>query len=63
MRIGGVPASLIVDARITSVKAGIEMSANDLEAHYLLRVTSSRRFKPSLPQQGKYRSRLAARRH
>ena len=35
MRLRGVPASLIVDARITAVKAGIEMSANDLEAHYL----------------------------
>ena len=35
MRLRGVPASLIVDARITSVKAGIEISANDLEAHYL----------------------------
>ncbi len=35
MRLRGVPTSLIVDARITSVKAGIEISANDLEAHYL----------------------------
>jgi uncharacterized protein YqfA (UPF0365 family) len=35
MRLRGVPASLIVDARITAVKAGIEVSANDLEAHYL----------------------------
>ena len=35
MRLRGVPASLIVDARITAVKAGIEISANDLEAHYL----------------------------
>jgi uncharacterized protein YqfA (UPF0365 family) len=35
MRLRGVPSSLIVDARITSVKAGIEISANDLEAHYL----------------------------
>ena len=35
MRLRGVPASLIVDARITSVKAGIEISANDLEAHFL----------------------------
>jgi len=35
MRLRGVSASLIVDARITSVKAGIEISANDLEAHYL----------------------------
>lgn len=35
MRLRGVPASAIVDARITAVKAGIEVSANDLEAHYL----------------------------
>jgi uncharacterized protein YqfA (UPF0365 family) len=35
MRLRGVPTSVIVDARITSVKAGIEISANDLEAHYL----------------------------
>ena len=35
MRLQGVPASLVVDARITSVKAGITMDANDLEAHYL----------------------------
>lgn len=35
MRLRGVPASLIVNARITAVKAGIEVSANDLEAHYL----------------------------
>ncbi|KRP37567.1 MAG: hypothetical protein ABS34_02240 [Opitutaceae bacterium BACL24 MAG-120322-bin51] len=35
MRLRGVPASLIVNARITAVKAGIEISANDLEAHYL----------------------------
>lgn len=35
MRLRGVPSSLVVDARITAVKAGIEISANDLEAHYL----------------------------
>ncbi len=35
MRLRGVPASLIVDARITAVKAGIAISANQLEAHYL----------------------------
>ena len=35
MRLRGVPASVIVDARITAVKAGLELSANDLEAHYL----------------------------
>lgn len=35
MRLRGVPASLIVDARITAVKAGISISANELEAHFL----------------------------
>lgn len=36
MRLRGVPASLIVDARITAVKAGLlSMSSDDLEAHYL----------------------------
>ena len=35
MRLRGVPASVIVNARITAVKAGLELSANDLEAHYL----------------------------
>jgi len=35
MRLQGVPASLIVDARITAKKAGISIAANDLEAHYL----------------------------
>jgi len=35
MRLRGVPASLIVDARITAVKAGIILSTDDLEAHYL----------------------------
>lgn len=35
MRLRGVPASLIVDARITAVKAGIQLNSNDLEAHYL----------------------------
>ena len=35
MRLRGVPASLIVDARITAVKAGIEIGSNELEAHYL----------------------------
>lgn len=35
MRLRGVPASLIVDARITAVKAGINLDSNDLEAHYL----------------------------
>jgi len=35
MRLRGVPYSLVVDARITAVKAGIELSSNDLESHYL----------------------------
>lgn len=35
MRLRGVPASLIVDARITAVKAGIQLNSNDIEAHYL----------------------------
>ncbi len=35
MRLRGIPPALIVDARITAVKAGLEMSTNDLEAHYL----------------------------
>ena len=35
MRLRGVPASLIVDARITAVKAGIDLDSDDLEAHYL----------------------------
>ncbi len=35
MRLRGVPASLIVDARITAVKAGIGIESDDLEAHYL----------------------------
>lgn len=35
MRLRGVPSSLIVDARITAAKAGVDISSNDLEAHYL----------------------------
>jgi uncharacterized protein YqfA (UPF0365 family) len=35
MRLRGVPYSLIVDARITAVKAGIELSTPELESHYL----------------------------
>ena len=35
MRLRGVPASVIVDARIAAVKAGLEMPTNDLEAHFL----------------------------
>ncbi len=35
MRLRGVPHGLIVDARITAVKAGIELSTTELESHYL----------------------------
>ena len=35
MRLRGVPTNLIVDARITASKAGIELSTNELESHYL----------------------------
>ncbi|MEM1223117.1 MAG: flotillin-like protein FloA [Verrucomicrobiota bacterium] len=35
MRLRGVPAALIVDARITAAKAGLTLSTDDLEAHYL----------------------------
>ena len=35
MRIRRVPAALIVDNRITAVKAGIEIGTDPLEAHYL----------------------------
>jgi len=35
MRLRGVPVGLIVDARITAVKAGIPLSTDQLEAHYL----------------------------
>ena len=35
MRLRGVPPALVVDARITSVKAGLQISTNDLEAHFL----------------------------
>ncbi|MEM9157730.1 MAG: flotillin-like protein FloA [Verrucomicrobiota bacterium] len=35
MRLRGVPYSVLVDARITAVKAGIELSTDELEAHYL----------------------------
>ena len=35
MRLRGVPTSLIVDARITAGKAGIELSTDQLESHYL----------------------------
>ncbi|HQU09929.1 MAG: hypothetical protein B7X06_04515, partial [Verrucomicrobia bacterium 21-51-4] len=35
MRLRGVPYPLVVDARITAVKAGIQLPIDDLEAHYL----------------------------
>lgn len=35
MRLRRVPYSLLVDARITAVKAGIELSVDELEAHFL----------------------------
>ena len=35
MRLRGVPVGLIVDARITAVKAGHPWEADELEAHYL----------------------------
>ena len=35
MKLRGVPVGLIVDARITAVKAGIILSTDELEAHYL----------------------------
>src|ERR1051325_7686028 len=35
MRLGGVPYSLVVDARITAVKAGIPLETDRIAAHYL----------------------------
>jgi len=35
MRFGGVPYSLVVDARITAVKAGIALTTDEISAHYL----------------------------
>src|SRR5467141_3854287 len=35
MRLRRVPVGLIVDNRITAVKAGIEVASDPLEAHYL----------------------------
>lgn len=35
MRLGGVPYGLVVEARITAVKAGIEISTDRIAAHYL----------------------------
>ncbi len=35
MRLRGVPVGLIVDARITAMKAGVALTTDELEAHYL----------------------------
>lgn len=35
MRLGGVPYGLVVEARITAVKAGIQISTDQIAAHYL----------------------------
>lgn len=35
MRLRGVPYALIADSRVMAMKAGIELKADDLEAHYL----------------------------
>jgi uncharacterized protein YqfA (UPF0365 family) len=35
MRLGGVPYNLVVEARITAVKAGIELTTDKISAHYL----------------------------
>ncbi len=35
MRLRRVPIGLIVDSRVTAVKAGLPLSSDDLEAHYL----------------------------
>lgn len=35
MRLGGVPYNLVVDARITAVKAGIPLESDKIAAHYL----------------------------
>src|SRR5882762_9780044 len=35
MRLGGVPYSLVVDARITAMKAGIPLTTDQISAHYL----------------------------
>ncbi|HEV7869198.1 MAG TPA: flotillin-like protein FloA [Chthoniobacteraceae bacterium] len=35
MRLRGVPVGLVVDTRITSVKAGLDVDTDPLEAHYL----------------------------
>ncbi len=35
MRLRRVPPGTVVTARISAVKAGLDISINDLEAHYL----------------------------
>ena len=35
MRLRGVPYGIVVDAKITAVKAGINLTEGELEAHYL----------------------------
>src|ERR1039458_5352925 len=35
MRLGGVPYGLVVSARITAVKAGIQISTDKIAAHFL----------------------------
>ena len=35
MRLGGVPYNLVVDARITAKKAGIDVGIDEIEAHFL----------------------------
>lgn len=35
MRLGGVPYNLVVEARITAVKAGISLTTDKISAHYL----------------------------
>jgi len=35
MKLRGVPYSLVVDARITAVKAGVDLTTDELEAHFL----------------------------
>ncbi len=35
MRLGGVPYNLVVEARITAVKAGIQVTTDKIAAHYL----------------------------
>ncbi|MBP6307367.1 MAG: flotillin-like FloA family protein, partial [Opitutaceae bacterium] len=35
MRLGGVPYNLVVEARITAVKAGIQLTTDKISAHFL----------------------------